>query len=273
MHQLPVDLAGHVAIVTGGNHGIGASTAQALAMAGARVVVTYFRISIPPDDGLPESYRKDRTASADRVMNAIRDDGGMAVAIEADLVDPATPGRLFDVAESEFGSVDILVNNASSWLADTFTADRQDRLGRNLARVTPSSFDQQFSVDARAVALLISEFAQRHIKRNANWGRIIGLTSGGPHGFPGEVSYGAAKAALENYTMSAASELAGYGVTANIVYPPITDTGWITDDVRRQFQDQPNPVKIVHPDKVARVIAYLVSDEARLITGNIIHLS
>lgn len=59
-------------------------------------------------------------------------------------------------------------------------------------------------------------------------GRIVGMSSGGPDAFPEEVSYGAAKAALENYTMSAAYELADLGITANIVHPPVTDTGWIT---------------------------------------------
>ena len=68
-------------------------------------------------------------------------------------------------------------------------------------------------------ALMISEFARRHIARQATWGRIIGLTSGGELGFPEEVSYGAAKAAQENYTMSAALELAPFGVTANMVLP------------------------------------------------------
>ena len=79
---------------------------------------------------------------------------------------------------------------------------------------------------------MIAEFARRHIARGADWGRIIGLTSGGDLGFPEEVSYGAAKAAQSNYTMSAALELAPYGVTANMVYPPVTDTGWVTDAVR-----------------------------------------
>jgi NAD(P)-dependent dehydrogenase (short-subunit alcohol dehydrogenase family) len=81
--------------------------------------------------------------------------------------------------------------------------------------------------DAMAPALLIAEFARRHRARGGAWGRIVGLTSGGQHGFPDEVSYGAAKAAQENYTMSASVELAPYGVTANIVYPPVTDTGWV----------------------------------------------
>jgi len=70
------------------------------------------------------------------------------------------------------------------------------------------------------------------VARGATWGRIVGLTSGSPFGFPNEVSYGAAKAALENYTLSAATELARFGITANVVHPPITDTGWVTDGVR-----------------------------------------
>ena len=67
---------------------------------------------------------------------------------------------------------------------------------------------------------MIAEFARRHIARQATWGRVIGLTSGGELGFPEEVSYSAAKAAQVNYTMSAAVELAPFGVTANMVHPP-----------------------------------------------------
>jgi len=206
------------------------------------------------------------------VLTAIREQGGEAVAIEADLADRATPARLFDFAESEFGPVDILINNASAWLADTFVPSTPDRLGRNTTRVSADTFDQQFAVDARASAALIAEFARRHAARHATWGRIIGLTSGGPNGFPGEVSYGAAKAALENYTMSAAFELASLGITANIVHPPVTDTGWITDDVRRHVAGRPDLIHIAEPSEVAAIIAFLASDESRLITGNVIHL-
>lgn len=267
-----IDLHGHVAIVTGGNHGIGASTAKALAACGTSVLVSYFRLNDLPDPGTPDIHRVNRAKGADDVVESIRASGGTAMAYEADLSDPSVPTQIFDVAEAQLGSVDILINNASSWLADTFTGNDHDRLGRNITRVSASSFDQQFSVDARATALLISEFVLRHQKRNANWGRIIGLTSGGPDGFPGEVSYGAAKAALENYTMSAAFELADLGITANILYPPVTDTGWVTDEVRRHVKADPNLFHIAEPDEVAKVIAYLVSDEARLISGNVIRL-
>ena len=121
-------------------------------------------------------------------------------------------------------------------------------------------------------AALIAELARRHAERKSSWGRIIGLTSGGANGFPGEVSYGAAKAALENYTMSAAFELADLGITANMVYPPVTDTGWVTNEVRRHVEERSDLIHIVEPDEVARIIVYLVSEEARLITGNIVRL-
>jgi 3-oxoacyl-[acyl-carrier protein] reductase len=121
-------------------------------------------------------------------------------------------------------------------------------------------------------ALMISEFARRHIARQANWGRIIGLTSGGELGFPEEVSYGAAKAAQVNYTMSAALELAPFGVTANMVHPPVTDTGWITDAVREHVAASPALIHIASPDEVAEIIAYLASDAAAPITANVITL-
>ena len=158
---------------------------------------------------------------------------------------------LFDLAEQQLGPVDILVNNATGWLADSFAAAEADRLGRSLEPVTAAGWTRQFSVDAMAPALLIAEFARRHIARGADWGRIIGLTSGGDLGFPEEVSYGAAKAAQVNYTMSAALELAPFGVTANMVHPPVTDTGWVTDAVRDMVAASPTLVHVATPDEVA----------------------
>ena len=269
---LPYRLDGHVALVTGANHGIGAATARVLAASGANVVVSYLRLPAPTDSGSPETYHRNRARGPDDVLSTIRAEGGRAVAIEADLRDEHAPARLFDFAESEFGPVDILINNATGWLADTFGDRERDARGFKLARVSPESHDLQFSVDARGGALLISEFARRHLQRAAEWGRIIGLTSGGRRGFPGEVSYGAAKAALENYTMSAAWELAPFGVTANMVYPPLTDTGWVTDEVRAHAAQRADLLRIAEPEEVAQVIAYLCSDYSRLITANILHL-
>ena len=265
-------LAGHTAIVTGANHGIGAATAIALAARGCSVLCAYRRLAVPGDPGTPAAYGEHREASADAVARSIEQAGGRARAAEADLTDPSTPGELFDIAEEHLGPADILVNNASGWVADTFSPATGDRLGRDLQPVTEATWRQQFGVDAMAPALLIAEFGRRHVARGATWGRIIGLTSGGGIGFPQEVSYGAAKAAQENYTMSAAIELGPYGITANMVHPPVTDTGWVTDAVRAAVAADPAMFHVAAPEQVAEVIAYLASDAAALITANVIIL-
>jgi 3-oxoacyl-[acyl-carrier protein] reductase len=265
---------GHIAIVTGANHGIGAATAKALARRCCAVLCTFLRVEDPADPGTPQAVRDHRAKDAAATVAAIRADGGRAVAVEADLSDPAVPPALFDAAQQQLGPVDILVNNATGWLADTFAvpAGGADRLGRSLQPVTATTWARQFGVDAMGAALMISEFARRHIERGADWGRIIGLTSGAELGFPEEVSYGAAKAAQVNYTMSAAVELAPFGITANVVHPPVTDTGWVTDAVRQQVAASPTLIHIATPDEVAEVIAYLASEAATLITGNTLTL-
>jgi 3-oxoacyl-[acyl-carrier protein] reductase len=201
-------------------------------------------------------------------VTAIETAGGRAWAVEADLTDDDTPARLFDEAEARFGPVDILINNASGWVADSFVAKDADRIGRELPPLSASTFDRVMAVDGRASALLIAEFARRHRERGATWGRIVGLTSGGADGFPEETSYGAGKAALESLTMTAALELARFGVTANTVHPPVTDTGWVTDEVRELVQNAEDMFHIASPAEVAVTVRYLCTDEASLITAN-----
>jgi 3-oxoacyl-[acyl-carrier protein] reductase len=267
-----VNSPARVAIVTGANHGIGAATATALARDGVAVLATYLRLDEAPDPGIPAAYREQRAADGSALVRLIGAAGGVVRACEADLADPAAAQVLFDQAERDLGPVDILVHNASGWLADTFKPDTADRFGRALRPVSAQTFDRQFAVDARAGALLIAEFARRHAARGASWGRIVAMTSGDGRGFPEEVSYGAAKSALVDYTRSAALELAPLGITANAVEPPVTDTGWVTEEVRAAVAASPELVHIARPEEVAEVIAFLVSDEAGLITGNVLHL-
>ena len=120
--------------------------------------------------------------------------------------------------------------------------------------------------------MLISEYARRHVARDARWGRIMALTSGGPAGFPSEVSYGAAKAALENYVMSASRELGRFGITANIIYPPATDTGWVSESVEKAVLANSPLGHVGQPEHVAELAVYLASEQARFVTGNVVRM-
>ena len=270
-------LTGRVALVTGANQGIGAAVAEAFAAQGARVLLTYLRLASDDEPGewaaSPAAYGELRARTADGVVQTIVAAGGEAASVEADLADPAMSSQLFDHAEAKFGPVEILVNNASGWLANTFTATvtREDRFGRPLRPVDAETHDRQFAVDTRAAALLIAELARRHIERGASWGRIIGLTSSSS-AFPEEVSYGAAKAAQESYTRSAAHELGPYGITANLVYPPATDTGWVTPQVA-EAATAGSPLRhIATPEEVAEVVVFLASHQARSVTAQVVRM-
>jgi 3-oxoacyl-[acyl-carrier protein] reductase len=240
-----------VAFVTGGTRGIGHAIVERLKADGLKVAAGY-----SGNEAAAEACAKD--------LGVMVVKGNVGVYADC--------ARAIAEVEAELGPVDILVNNATGWLADTFTPVSTDRHGRSLRPVTAAGWEQQFRVDAMAPALLISEFARRHIARGASWGRIIGLHSAGDFGFPEEVSYGAAKAAQADYTMSAAAELARYGITANMVHPGVTDTGWVNDAVRRMVAESTVLFHVASPAEVAEVIAYLASDAARLITGNVIRL-
>jgi 3-oxoacyl-[acyl-carrier protein] reductase len=242
----------HVALVTGANHGIGAAVARVLAARGVAVLCTYRRLEDPVDPAIPDAYRRSRAMDAGHVVEAIVRNGGRAVALEADLADPATPARLFDFCEERLGPVDILINNATRFVQDTFAPRSVDAHGRAMSPVTYATWRQQFSVDAQAAALLIAEFARRHAARGGTWGRIVGLASGSDLGFPSEVSYGAAKAAQVSYTMSAAVELASLGVTANVVQPGVTDTGWVTDAVRETVARSERLFTVATPEQGGR---------------------
>ncbi|MCC7076879.1 MAG: SDR family oxidoreductase [Acidimicrobiia bacterium] len=258
--------------MTGANHGIGAATAVALATRGADVVVTYLRTH---DSDRPDAYNVPRGRDASQVQDAVEANGGRCLAIEADLADAAAPAALFDETEAALGPVSVLVHNASGWRKDTYSAASGNSPAPESADghlVDRVSIDAQLHVDARAGALLMAEFIERHRQHEATWGRIVTLTSGTGREYPGQVSYGAAKAALISYTLSAAAEMADDGVAANVVYPPVTDTGWVTDAVRDFVANDFEHHHVASPDEVAEVIAWLCADAGRIVTGNVIRL-
>ena len=262
-------LIDRVVLITGANHGIGAATAQALAAQGARVFIHFLRL--PNEDA-------QRAAGADGVVGAIRAAGGQADSAEADLRDVAAIPLLFDKAEAAFGGVEILINNATYWQADSLipaNAAPDQRPGAHgggtpTLETTAAIHDAHFAVNSRAVALMMTEFARRHVARRATWGRIINLTTGAPKGFPGEVSYGASKHALESYSYSAAAEYGRFGITVNIVAPGPTQTGWITPDFAPQIIAHTPLGRLGYPDDLADLIVFVASGQARWVTGQLI---
>jgi len=191
-----------VVVVTGGNNpkGIGAATASAFAAQGAKVFIHYFRAKhelVKDLSDIRESgedwYNAAQTMAADHVIDAIRAGGGRAEACEADLAEPSMASTLFDRAEKTFGPVQVLVNNAAYCAPDTFLPSHAgDRtiggLGPLMRAITAASHDQHFAVNSRAVALLMKEFARRHIARGAHLGWIINVSTDGAAGFPNDIS-------------------------------------------------------------------------------------
>ena len=110
------------------------------------------------------------------------------VAVDADPLDVDTPARLFDAAEQQLGAVDILVNNATGWVQDTFKPAAVDRFDRPMLPVSADTVDRNLGVDARASRAPDRRARPPVRPAGATWARIVGLTSGGPHGFPEEVS-------------------------------------------------------------------------------------
>jgi 3-oxoacyl-[acyl-carrier protein] reductase len=276
-------LRGKVVLVTGANNrlGIGAAIAGAFAAQGAAVFITYLRTQ-PEAFGIAaataaeaatpgEAFYRARNADApEAVLGGLREHIDRIAAVEIDLSDPDVALRLFDDVEQTLGPVEILINNAAHSVPDSFIpypASAEDWAGRIGSTVDAESHDRHFAVNSRAVALLIAEYARRHVDRGARWGRVVNISTDGADRFPGEVSYGASKAALESYSRSAAVELGEYGITVNIVAPGPIQTGWIPAEAEASIVASIPLGRLGRPDDVADVVVFLASEQGRWVTG------
>jgi len=277
-----------VVLITGGNNpfGIGAAIARAFASHGAKVFIHYFRQVIDfaansKDDanaqepGLPFFFEQQRK-TADEVVTSIREAGGEAECWEGDFREPADVTMLFEKAEEAFGQVDILVNNAAEYAADTFlpssSLGNEACLwegGPKISTVDVESHDRHFAANSRAPVILMANFARRIIERQAHWGRIINISADCAWGCPKEISYRASKYALESYSRSAAAELGPYGITVNIVSPGPVQSGYIPPEGEKAVQDIPLR-RIGRPEDIANTVVFFASEQASWITGQLL---
>lgn len=272
-------LRGRCVLVTGANNplGIGAATAVAFARLEARVFLHYHRTF---DGLLSARYREQQAKSCDEVLEALHAVGATADVCEADFTDPDAAAIVFERAERAMGRVDVLVNNAAAWRPDTFLpfgeAPRNPYLETFSSAADPvsaKSATSQFAANAIAPALLIREFATRHVARHARWGRIINISTAGSDCFPSEVSYGASKYALESITRSAAHELGQFGITVNVLALGPVQTGWITPELERAILPTIPVGRVATPLDIADAIVFFASEQARWITGQKVFVS
>lgn len=189
--------------------------------------------------------------------------GVRTAGLAVDLADPTVATTVLDAATRRLGLPTILVNNAAHSTRDGFMA------------LDAATLDAHYAVNVRATALLSVEFARRHAARGDTQtrpaGRIINLTSGqglGP--MPGELAYVATKGAIDAFTVTLAAEVAPHHITVNAVDPGPIDTGWMTPDFAAELRRLSPTGRLGQPDDAARLVAFLISDEAEWITGQII---
>lgn len=279
-----------VALVTGANHGMGAAAALAFAREDAKVFIHYLRLSAEKYGGISQDeadkatvpgrgfYFRTLSRSAEEVVRSIRRTGGECESWESDLAAPGNIPQLFDKAEERFGKVDIVVNNAAHDRPDTFIPEpilKKDSLFLDeypMKTISAESHDEHFAVNSRAVALMMEEFARRHIARNAGWGRIINISTDGAYAHPSNVSYGASKFAVESYTRAAAHELGPYGITANVISPGAVQTGWMTPELEKTLADSYPMRRVGKPEDIAKAVIFFASEQAGWITGQVLHV-
>lgn len=275
-------LNGKVVLITGANHGIGAATARAFASQGAQVAITYYREPAHYAEaelqqaraagiGGERLYHAQQQQSAEPLVAEIRSRGGIAVARPADLADPAQIPVLFDWCAAELGPVDVLVNNHTHGVLETFDPALTTTMGFPVALVSPAEIDRHFAVNARAVALLMAEYVRRHLAHGRRDGCIINISTDAAHAHVANVSYAASKHAIESYSRSAAAELGKYGIRVNIVAPGPIQTGYITPADEAEIAAGTPLGRVGQPADVADVILFLASAQAHWLTGQLIY--
>ena len=247
-------LKGRVALVTGASRrkGIGFAIAQQLAMLGADVFIHSFS---PFDASQPWGADPDGIAA---IITSLHQHGTHIAHAEANFLDPTAPNQIMNAAMQAFGHIDILIaNHAYSTMG-------------SLEELTAEKIDEHLQVNVRGTLLLVQEFAGQHDGRPG--GRVILLTSGQHlNPMPGELAYVASKGAIHQLTLSLSAHLISRGITVNTVNPGATDTGYASAELYESIRIAHPQGRWGQPEDAARLIGWLVTDDAQWITGQVIN--
>lgn len=276
-------LMGKVALITGANHGIGAATALALGNQGVKVFASFFRPSCQYSEA--ELKRaKDTGLGGDVFYQAMQqkpiaqlvkrfEEADMTLSVlEADLADETNISKLFDTCENKLGPVDILINNHTHCVLETFDPEQTSTEGSGVFLSTAANIDAHFVANSRAYALMMQAYLNQYLKNGLNWGRIVNTSTDAARCHPLNVSYAASKYAIESYSHSAACEMGKYGITVNVIAPGPIQTGYILPEDEKTIAKSTPLGRVGRPEDVADVTVFLCSEQARWLTGQLLYV-
>ena len=265
--MLDYGLKDKVALITGVNNpqGIGAKTAFAFAREGAKLVLVYKKIPRAFDKSKIDKNGADRyfaanVGGAEFVENKLKEMDADYVVLENDISNEEDVRKIYAAAIERFGKIDILVNNAADGDMDGIDT---------IEKITQKVIDDTFAVNVRGSVLMTREF----VNHRKDYGRIINISTDAAQVFAGQITYGASKATLEALTRSIALEVAKYGISVNCVAPGPTQTGWIDEELEKSVVSLIPMGKLIQPEDIAETILFLASEQARMLTGQVIKVS